>query len=53
MIFELFGENSGHLILLIFQNISHFNILFGRGFPTIPNLLNSYRYLKSYSGSKN
>ena len=43
--FRIIWENpgvGGTLVLLIFQNIFHFNILFGLGFPTIPNLSNCY-----------
>ena len=32
----------------LFQNIFHFNISLGRGFPTVINLLNSLKYLKRY-----
>ena len=36
-----------------FQNIFRCNIPFGCGFSTKPNLWNSFKYLKGYSGSKN
>ena len=46
-IFMVFKLNSS-----FFQNIYHCNISLGRGFPTIPNLLNSFKSSKSYNGSK-
>ena len=51
--FIFFNFNFSFLFFLVFfQNIFYCNISFGRGLPTILNLLFS-KYWKSYNGPKN
>ena len=41
------------LIILYLQNNFHCNIPLAYVFPTMPNLLNSFKYSKSYTCPKN